>query len=189
MGLFDFLKKQKNKKSQAEIEALLNSGLTLSKAGKLKEAYPFYLELYQYEKTPINAFNLLQASVYTDNREIETETFDILKDYIPDTKFEPMELHGAFVKLYYGLVLCDNKRNDEAIPLLDYLLEKLSEFQLTDSKFLYANGMPHVGMVKDLLQRTFKNDPVNLAIYKKKLLNVVDVESKQALIEHYKFEE
>ena len=144
-----------------------------------------YEVLYQDEKSAINAFNLLLNSVYCGNKEVENKLLSKLKSYTPDLSKEPVELHGPFVRLYYSLALCEVKRNEEAIPHLNYLMDILGKQKITSSKVLYQKGIPHVGMIRDLVNKVFVKDGKNLVLYKQKLLTVVDLESKEELLEHY----
>jgi len=44
-----------------------------------------------------------------------------------------MELSGCFVRLYYGLNLCEVNRRKEAVEIVDYLIYVISHYKITDS--------------------------------------------------------
>ena len=159
---------------------LLQKALLLSKEKRHAEAFEIYAELYKKDASATNCFNLMQCAVYCDKRDIEKQTFERLKNYVPKKK-EPMELSGSFVRYYYALALCDNKRNAEAVEFLDYLIDVISHYNVTDSTFLYIRGVPNAGMLLDLIEKTFIIDDSKTEEYKKKLFSVIDNETKEEL--------
>ncbi|VEU82696.1 hypothetical protein [Acholeplasma hippikon] len=187
MGILKIFKKRNKivKLTNQQKNDLLQKGLAFSRMGNHEEAHKIYVELYSDDETNSNAFNLLQSSVYTNNLALESKLYEKLKSNQVNTKGEPVELNGPFVRLYYALALCANNRNSECVEIVDYLLNLLSQFKITDSTYLYVRGVPHVGMVRDLINKVFKFNPEALKNYKEKLLLVVDEESRKALLEHY----
>ena len=92
-----------------------------------------------------------------------------------------MELSGSFVRYYYALALCDNKRNAEAVEFLDYLIDLLSHYDVTDPTFLYLRGVPNAGMLLNLIEKTFILDDGKTEEYKKRLFSSIDNETKEEL--------
>ena len=163
---------------------LLQQALKLSKENKHEEAFIIFEKLYNEEKNATNTFNLLQCSVYLGKFELERELYEKLKCYSPNIKKEPMELSGCFVRLYYGLNLCEVKRNDEAKEIIDYLIDVISHYKITDPTFLYLRGIPSAQLVYELIKKTFINDDEKLKFYKEKLINILDEDTKK-----YEFKE
>ena len=124
-------------------------------------------------------FNLFQCAVYCGKTEIEYELYKKLKCYSPNLKKEPMELSGCFVRYYYGLVLCDVNRNHEAVEILDYLIDVISHYKITDPTFLYIRGIPTAQMVYELIKKTFVDDEMQLNEYKIKLISLLDDDTKK----------
>lgn len=157
----------------------LQIALNLSKEKKHEEAYKIYEELYQENKNATNTFNLFQCAVYCNKKDIEKSLYEKLKNYSPNLKKEPMELSGCFVRFYYGIILCENKRNEEVIEIIDYLIDVISHYNVTDPTFLYIRGIPSVQMVKDLIEKTFVNDNKKKVEYIEKLLSIADEDTKK----------
>lgn len=186
MSFLKIFNKKRNKLTAEKKEELLNKALTFSSLGKFKEAHEIYHLLYQNEDSTMNAFNLLQTSIHCKDVELEKKLYNELKDNKAKNN-EPKELNGPFVRFYYAIILCDNHRNNEAIEIVDYLLSVISEHEVTNSNYLYNRGIPHVGMMRDLIKKVFVNDDKMHEIYKHKLLDAVDEDAKQALKERYNF--
>ena len=94
-------------------------------------------------------------------------------------KKEPMELSGCFVRYYYGLTLCEVKRNREAIEIVDYLIDVISHYKITDPTFLYIRGIPTAQMIYELIKLTFVDDEIQFAKYKNKLISLLDEYTKK----------
>lgn len=152
----------------------LKQAMKLSNEGKHIEAYSIFEKLYNEEKSATNAFNLLQCSVYCEKIDVEKKLYEKLKCYTPNLKKEPMELSGCFVRLYYGLNLCEVNRSKEAVEIVDYLIDVISHYKITDPTFLFIRGVPSAQLVYGLIKKTFINDDKLLRIYKEKLMSVLD---------------
>ena len=107
-----------------------------------------------------------------------------LKCYSPNLKKEPIELSDCFVRYYYGLILCEVNRNIEAVEIVDYLIDAISHYKITDPTFLYIRGIPTAQMVCELIKKTFVDDEMQLKEYKNRLVSLLDDDTKK----HY-FEE
>ena len=162
----------------------LQQALKLSKENKHVEAYQLYEELYNSDRNATNAFNLLQCSVYCGKIDLEKELYEKLKCYSPNLKKEPMELSGCFVRLYYGFNLCEVNRNEEAVEIIDYLIDAISHYKITDPTFLFVRGIPGAQMVYKLIKKTFVNNDEQFKNYKEKLISILDADTKR-----YEFEE
>lgn len=176
MGLLNWSKKSKT--DQESQNAGLQQALAFSKAGKHAEAYPIFEDLYQKNKNATNTFNLFQCAVYCGKTEVERELYEKLKCYSPDVKKEPMELSGCFVRYWYACVLCDVGRSREAVEIVDYLIDVISHYEITDPTFLYVRGIPSAQMVYDLIKKTFADDEKQCKEYKKKLVSLLDRNTK-----------
>ena len=176
MGLLNRLKKSQSDKES--YDANLQQALTLSKAGKHTEAYPIFEDLYQKDNNATNTFNLFQCAVYCDKTEVEGELYEKLKCYSPDVKKEPMELSGCFVRYWYACILCEVGRGCEAVAIVDYLIDVISHYKITDPTFLYVRGIPSAQMVYDLIRKTFADDQKQCKAYKKKLVSLLDRNTK-----------
>ena len=157
----------------------LQYAIQLSREKRHAEAYPIFERLYKKESNATNAFNLLQSAVFCGKAEVETRLYERLKNYVPNLKKEPMELSGCFVRLYYGLVLCEVNRGKEAIAIIDYILDVLSHFQITDPTFLYLRGIPPVNMLYDLIQKVFSDEKEKFEEYKAKFISLLDIDTKR----------
>ena len=162
----------------------LQQALNLSKEGKHTEAYQIYEELYNKQNNATNSFNLLMCAVHFGKNEVEKKLYKKLQNYTPNLKKEPMELSGCFVRYYYGLTLCEAKRNQEAIEIVDYLIDAISHYKITDPTFLYIRGIPTAQMVYELIKHTFVDDKIQFAEYKNKLVSLLDEDTKK-----YEFKE
>lgn len=162
----------------------LQQALNLSKEGKHIEAYLIFEKLYHQTDNATNAFNLFQSAVYCGKTEVENELYEKLKCYSPNPQKEPMELSGCFVRYYYGLILCDINRNHEAIEIVDYLIDVISHYKVTDPTFLYIRGIPTAQMIYELIKKTFVDDEMQRKEYKNKLVSLLDDDTKK-----YGFEE
>lgn len=152
----------------------LQLALDLSKEKKHYDAYPIYEALYNNDKNATNTFNLFQCAVYCGKKEIEEKLYNKLKNYSPNLKKEPQELSGCFVRFYYGLILCEVNRNDEAILIVNYLISIVSNYKITDPTYLYIRGIPSIQMIYELIKKTFENNVEKLLEYKNKLLLIAD---------------
>lgn len=157
----------------------LQQALDLSREKRHLDAYPIYEELYKNDKNATNTFNLFQCAVYCGEKEVEEKLYNKLKNYSPNLKKEPMELSGCFVRFYYGLILCEVNRNDEAIEIIDYLIYVVSHYSITDPTFLFVRGIPSVQMIYELIKVVFKEHKEKLLEYKNKLLSVADENTKK----------
>lgn len=162
----------------------LQQALELSKEKKHAEAYPIYEELYAEENNATNTFNLFQCAVYCGKSAIEDKLYKKLKNYSPNLKKEPMELSGCFVRYNYGWILCEVGRNNEAIEIIDYLIDVISHYKITDPTFLFIRGIPSAQMVYELIKKTFADDKIQLKKYKNKLVSLLDDDTKK-----YEFKE
>ncbi|MBQ5808476.1 MAG: hypothetical protein IIW21_01820, partial [Clostridia bacterium] len=79
---------------------------------------------------------------------------------------------------------CDMGRNREAIEIVDYLIDVISHYKITDPTFLYIRGIPTAQMVYELIRKTFDDNKVQLEEYKIKLVSLLDDDTKK-----YNFEE
>lgn len=156
----------------------LEQALKLSKEKRHIDAYPIYEKLYASDKSATNAFNLFQCAVYCGNQKIEKELYEKLKCYSPNLKKEPIVLSGCFVRYYYGLILCEVNRKNESIEIVDYLINVISHYKITDPTFLYIRGIPTAQMVFELIKLTFDKEEL-LNQYKTKLLSVLDSNTKE----------
>ena len=181
MGLLNSLK---NKSYEGNLNAELQQALSLSKEGKHIEAYPIFERLYYKQRNATNRFNLFQCAVYCGKTEIENKLYEELKCYSPNPKKEPIELSGCFVRYSYAYILCDMGRNSEAIEIVDYLIDVISHYKITDPTFLYIRGIPTAQMVYELIRKTFNDNKVQLEEYKIKLVSLLDDDTKK-----YNFEE
>lgn len=163
----------------------LEQALKLSKEKKHMEAYPIYEELYNKNKNATNAFNLFQCAVYCGKKDVEEKLYSKLKNYVPKRTKDPIELSGCFVRFYYGIILCETKRNDEAIEIIDYLIDVISHYKITDPTFLYIRGVPTASMIKDLIEKVFVNDNTKLNEYLKKLKANVDKDTLKYELKNY----
>lgn len=191
MGFFSFINQKRkkislNKPTQSEIDVLLSNAFTFSRESNYIEAHKIYKYLYELDQSKANEFNLLQTSVHCSEKDLEVKLYSILKNN-KSKDSEPKELNGPFVRFYYATCLCEQNRNSEAIEIVDYLLKLISQNEVTSSNYLYSRGLPHVGMMKDLIKKVFINDEKMHEVYKHKLLDVVDIESKKALKERYNY--
>ena len=139
----------------------------------------FFERLYYKQRNATNTFNLFQCAVYCGKTEIENELYEKLKCYSPNPKKEPMELSGCFVRYSYAYILCDVGRGREAVEILDYLIDVISHYKITDPTFLYIRGIPTAKMVYELIKKTFVDDEVQLNEYKIKLLSLLDDDTKK----------
>jgi hypothetical protein len=122
---------------------------------------------------------LLICSVYCGKKDIEKELYEKLKDYSPNPiKNEQKELCGPFVRFYYGIALSENSRKEEAIQIIDYLIQIISHYKVTDPTFLYLRGIPAIEEIYLLIKATF-DDKEKLKVYKKKLKKVADSNSRR----------
>ena len=176
MGLLNWLKNKSNKES---LDTELQQALSLTKAGKYIEAYPIFERLYYKKRNASNTFNLFQCAVYCGKTEIENELYEKLKCYSPNPKKEPMELSGCFVRYSYAYILCDVGRSREAVEIVDYLIDVISHYKITDPTFLYIRGIPTAQMVYELIKKTFVDDEVQLNEYKIKLVSLLDDDTKK----------
>ena len=69
----------------------------------------------------------------------------------------------------YAYILCDMGRSREAVEIIDYLIDVISHYKITDPTFLYIRGIPTAQMVYELIKKTFVDDEVQLNTYKIKL--------------------
>ncbi|MBQ8275820.1 MAG: hypothetical protein IJZ02_04265 [Clostridia bacterium] len=176
MGLLNWLK---GKSNQESLDAELQQALSLSKEGNHTEAYPIFEKLYDKHNNATNAFNLFQCAVYCGKTEIENKLYEKLKCYSPNPKKEPMELSGCFVRYSYACILCDVGRNREVVEVVDYLIDVISHYEITDPTFLYIRGIPTAQMVYDLIKKAFVDDKVQLNEYKIKLVSLLDDDTKR----------
>ena len=140
MGFFGWLK-GKSKSDQERSETELQQALILSRNGKHVQAYPMFEKLYLKNSNATNTFNLFQCAVYCGKTEVENQLYEKLKCYSPNPKKEPMELSGCFVRYSYAYILCDVGRSREAIEIIDYLIDVISHYKITDPTFLYIRGI------------------------------------------------
>ena len=89
-----------------------------------------------------------------------------------------MELSGCFVSYYYAHILCDVGRNHEAVEIVDYIIDVISHYKITDPTFLYIRGIPTAQMVYDLIKKTFVDDEIQLKEYKNRLVSLLDEDTK-----------
>ena len=176
MGLFNRLKNKSNKES---LDTELQQALSLSREGRHIEAYPIFERAYNQQRNATNTFNLFQCAVYCGKTEIENELYERLKCYAPNPKKEPMELSGCFVRYSYACILCDVGRSREAVEILDYLLDVLSHYTITDPTFLYIRGIPTAKMMYELIKKTFADDEAQCNAYKMKLVSRLDDDTKK----------
>ena len=162
----------------------LQQALNLSKENNHTEAYPIYEELYNKKSSATNSFNLLMCAVHCGKIEVEKKIYKRLQNYIPNIKKEPMELSGCFVRYYYGLTLCEVNRHKKAIEIVDYLIDVISHYKITDPTFLFIRGIPTAQMIYELIKKTFIDDKIQLAEYKNKLISLLDDDTKK-----YEFQE
>ena len=162
----------------------LQQALNLSKEKRHMEAYQIYEELYNSDRNATNTFNLFQCAVYCGKAEVEKELYKKLENYSPNLKKEPMELSGCFVRCYYGLILCEMNRNEEAVEIVDYLINVISNYTITDPTFLFVRGIPSAQMVYELIKKTFVNNDEKFKNYKEKLISILDDDTKR-----YEFKE
>ena len=183
MGLFDIFKKKdttiKGNDNTINSETELQQALSLSRSGKHMEAYPIFEKLYNNQGNATNAFNLFQCAVYCGKTEIENELYKKLKCYSPNPKKEPMELSGCFVRYSYAYILCDVGRNHDAVEIVDYLLDVLSHYKITDPTFLYIRGIPTAQMIYELITKIFIADEMQLKEYKNRLVSLLDEDTKK----------
>lgn len=175
MGLLNWLKRKPPKESR---DAVLQQALRLSKEGKHAEAYPIFEGLYNKKPNATNTFNLFGCAVYCGKTEIESKLYEKLKCYSPNPKKEPMELSGCFVRYSYAWILCDVGRGGEAAKIVDYLIDVISHYKITDPTFLYIRGIPSAQMVYELIKKTFADDEARLGEYKNKLVALLDDDTK-----------
>ena len=90
-----------------------------------------------------------------------------------------MELSGCFVRYSYAYILCDVGRSREAVEIVDYLIDVISHYKITDPTFLYIRGIPTAQMVYELIKKTFVDDEVQLNEYKIKLVSLLDDDTKK----------
>lgn len=178
MRFFDKLK-NKDTPTKENLDKALQQALSLSREGKHVEAYPIFEYLYNKNRNATNTFNLFQCAVYCGKVEVENELYKELKCYSPNLKKEPIELSGCFVRYYYGLILCDLNRNKEAVEIVDYLIDVISHYKITDLTFLYIRGIPTAQMVYELIKKTFVDDETQLNEYKNKLVSLLDNDTKK----------
>ena len=88
-------------------------------------------------------------------------------------------MSGCFVRLYYGFNLCEVNRNEEAVEIIDYLIDAISHYKITDPTFLFVRGIPGAQMVYELIKKTFINDKEKLKKYKEKLIKNLDEDTKK----------
>ncbi len=112
-------------------------------------------------------------------KEVEEKLYSKLKCYSPNLKKEPMELSGCFVRFYYGMILCEVTRNKEAIEIIDYLIDVISHYNITDPTFLFVRGIPSAQMVYELIKNAFVDDNRKMLEYKNKLLAILDEDTKK----------
>ena len=168
----------KSKPNQKSSDMELQQALLLSRNGKHVEAYPIFEELYHKNDNATNAFNLFQCAVYCGKTEEEKELYEKLKCYSPNFDKEPVELSGCFVRCNYGFILCDVNRNNEAVEIVEYLLDVLSHYKITDPTFLYIRGIPNAQMIYELIKKTFVEDEEKRNEYKNKLVSLLDHDTK-----------
>lgn len=147
----------------------LKTALQYSKEKRHTEAFPIYKKLYEDFSSATNAFNLFQCAVYCGETELEKELYEKLKNYNPRPQNEPIELSGYFVRYYYAVVLNEVGRKNEAIEILDFLIETISKYEIMDSTFLAIRGVPSIEMIETLVEDIFKYDETSLLGYKKKI--------------------
>ncbi len=94
-------------------------------------------------------------------------------------KKEPIELSGCFVRYSYAYILCDIGRNREAVEIVDYLIDVISHYQITDPTFLYIRGIPSAQMVYELIKKAFADDEAGLNNYKNRLVSILDDNTKK----------
>lgn len=82
------------------------------------------------------------------------------------------------VRFYYGLILCEMNRKSEAIEIVDYLIDVISHYKITDPTFLYIRGIPTAQMVLDLIKVVFDSEEL-FTQYKMKLLSILDDDTKK----------
>ncbi len=173
-----------NKSNKESLDTELQQALSLSREGKHIEAYPIFERLYYKQRNATNTFNLFQCAVYCGKTEIENELYVKLKCYSPNPKKEPMELSGCFVRYSYAYILCDIGRSREAVEIIDYLIDVISHYKITDPTFLYIRGIPTAQMVYELIKKTFVDDEVQLNEYKIKLVSLLDDDTKNTILKH-----
>ncbi len=177
MGFFDWFR-EKSKFNKGSSDTELQQALNLSRDGKHIEAYPIFEKLYKRKSNATNTFNLFQCAVHCGKTEVENELYGKLKCYSPNLKKEPMELSGCFVRYNYGLILCDVNRNKEAVEIVDYLIDVISHYKITDPTFLYIRGIPTAQMIYELIKKTFVDDEIQLNEYKNRLVSLLDDDTK-----------
>ena len=177
MRLFCIFKKKYTPEKEI-LDITLQKALNLSREGKHAEAYPIFENLYNKKSNATNTFNLFQCAVYCGKTAVENELYGKLKCYSPNLKKEPIELSGCFVRYNYGLILCDVNRNKEAVEIVDYLIDVVSHYKITDPTFLYIRGIPTAQMIYELIKKVFMNDEIKLNEYKNKLVSLLDADTK-----------
>ena len=95
------------------------------------------------------------------------------------SKKEPMELSGCFVRYSYAYILCDVGRSREAVEIVDYLIDVISHYKITDPTFLYIRGIPTAQMVYELIKKSFVDEEIQLNEYKIKLVLLLDDDTKK----------
>ena len=182
MRLFDIFKKKdkviKKNDNKRNSETELQQALSLSKEGKHIEAYPVFERLYNKQCNATNTFNLFQCAVYCGKTEIENKLYEKLKCYSPNLKKEPIELSGCFVRYSYAWILCNVGRSREAVEIVDYLIDVISHYNITDPTFLYIRGIPTAQMIYELIKKTFVDDEIQLNEYKNRLVSLLDDDTK-----------
>lgn len=63
------------------------------------------------------------------------------------------------MRFYYGIILCETKQNDETIETIDYLIDVISHYKITNLTFLCIRGVPTTSMLvdKDTLKYELKD--------------------------------
>ncbi len=171
-----------NQKKGSLIENKLNKVLLLTK-GKYREAYEIFEELLLTNNNATNKFNVMINAIYCGEYERGKRLYEELRFYTPNLKTEPMKLSSCFIRFYYALALVSINKKEEAISILDYLIDVISKHKITDSTYLYIRGIPPVELVVNLIEELFKNDNSNKEVYMQKLVSVVDNETKKSILD------
>ena len=70
------------------------------------------------------------------------------------------------------------------LEIVDYLIDVISHYKITDPTFLYIRGIPTAQMIYELIKKTFVDDEMQRKEYKNKLVSLLDDDTKK-----YNFEE
>ncbi|MCC8535607.1 hypothetical protein ACDH70_14025 [Xanthomonas axonopodis pv. poinsettiicola] len=123
---------------QAGADAQRLCALSLSALDRYREAYPYWLALYELEPTAHNALQLATTAVMC-NEIARGEQWLLTFD---DLNAQERATSPATARTSFLTALTRAGHGAHALPHLEWLREAYAGMSITDSHFLYVRGLP-----------------------------------------------